>query len=127
MQLLLVEDDPSLARGLQQALQNEGFAVNHVATGQHALQIVKTENPDIVILDLGLPDIDGIDVLKQIRKNSQAYPYYCSRHETLLKTKSSGWIQVQMITSPNLLICQNYWHVFGYWNDAWALLKPVKF
>lgn len=74
MQLLLVEDDPSLARGLQQALQNEGFAVNHVATGQHALQIVKTENPDIVILDLGLPDIDGIDVLKQIRKKQSGLP-----------------------------------------------------
>jgi DNA-binding response OmpR family regulator len=70
MQLLLVEDDQALASGLRKALQNQGFTLNHVATGQHALQVLKTDPPDMVILDLGLPDLDGLEVLKQIRKTS---------------------------------------------------------
>jgi two-component system, OmpR family, response regulator QseB len=66
MQILLVEDDLSLADGLQNALRREGFAVNHVARGRLALQACHTDTPDIVILDLGLPDMDGLDVLRQL-------------------------------------------------------------
>ena len=62
MQILLVEDDQSLAGGLCKALRNEGFVTNHVAEGKAALHVVDVEPPDIVVLDLGLPDIDGLDV-----------------------------------------------------------------
>lgn len=68
MQILLVEDDLSLADGLQQALKQEGFVVNHVASGKNALHVIKTSQPDIVVLDLGLPDMDGMEVLREIRK-----------------------------------------------------------
>lgn len=67
MPILLVEDDHDLANGLQQALQNDGYAVNHVATGADALAAIDTEAPAIVILDIGLPDIDGLTVLKRLR------------------------------------------------------------
>ncbi|PLW68961.1 response regulator [Pseudohalioglobus lutimaris] len=67
MHILLVEDDDSLAAGLQQALGREGFVVNHVASGRLALAAVAAEQPDIIVLDLGLPDMDGLDVLSQIR------------------------------------------------------------
>lgn len=70
MQLLLVEDDMPLAKGLQKALQQAGYAVNHVDTGKSALLTLKTTAPDIVILDVGLPDIDGFAVLKAFRKNN---------------------------------------------------------
>jgi len=90
MQLLLVEDDPALASGLQRALQNEGFAVNHVATGQHALQVVKTETPDIVILDLGLPDIDGLEVLKKIRKKHASLPVLLLTARDTMDDKVAG-------------------------------------
>lgn len=90
MQLLLVEDDPSLASGLQRALQNEGFSVNHVGTGKHALQVVKVEAPDIVILDLGLPDIDGLEVLKQIRKVRMALPVLLLTARDTLDDKVAG-------------------------------------
>ncbi len=56
MQILLVEDDQSLASGLCKALTREGFAVNHVATGAAATHVLATDPPDIVVLDLGLPD-----------------------------------------------------------------------
>lgn len=67
MSILLVEDDAALAAGLRQALRAEGFAVNHVATGADALHVIATELPEIVILDLGLPDMDGLTVLKRLR------------------------------------------------------------
>ncbi len=74
MQLLLVEDDLPLASGLKQALQKSGYAVNHVASGNAALLTIKTERPDIVILDIGLPDIDGIEVLKKLRVSDKTLP-----------------------------------------------------
>lgn len=74
MQLLLVEDDLPLANGLKQALQKSGYAVNHVASGGEALHTVKVERPDIIILDIGLPDIDGIAVLKTLRFSDKMLP-----------------------------------------------------
>ena len=74
MQILLVEDDRSLADGLIIALKNEGFVINHVPSGHEALHIIECFPPDIVILDLGLPDIDGIDVISQIRRKGITIP-----------------------------------------------------
>lgn len=68
MRILLVEDNPSLGTGLKNALAEEGFAVNLVDTGQLALAAVRAEPPDIIVLDLGLPDMDGLDVLAAIRQ-----------------------------------------------------------
>ena len=68
MQVLLVEDDLPLADGLTTALKREGFTVNHVANGKAALLAAETVPPELVILDLGLPDMDGLDVLKQLHK-----------------------------------------------------------
>jgi DNA-binding response OmpR family regulator len=68
MQVLLVEDDLPLADGLTTALKREGFTVNHVANGKAALPAAETVPPELVILDLGLPDMDGLDVLKQLHK-----------------------------------------------------------
>ncbi|MGB5472019.1 MAG: response regulator transcription factor [Gammaproteobacteria bacterium] len=70
MQILLVEDDLSLADGLQRALKREGFTVNHVEQGKAALLAIDTDTPDIVILDLGLPDMEGLDVLRDIRRSA---------------------------------------------------------
>jgi DNA-binding response OmpR family regulator len=74
LRLLLVEDDTSLAAGLSLALRNKGFAVNHVARGDHALLAVQTDPPDLMILDLGLPDMDGLDVLRQLRNTNRTIP-----------------------------------------------------
>jgi len=74
MQILLVEDDQPLARGLQQALGQQGYVVNHVGTGEAALHVIEFDKPDIVILDIGLPDIDGITVLKKVRKSDTELP-----------------------------------------------------
>ena len=72
MRILLVEDDPSLANGLQTALRREGLAVDHVTTGKAALQAVQADAPNLIILDLGLPDMDGLEVLNSLRSGQQA-------------------------------------------------------
>ncbi|NOQ80224.1 MAG: response regulator [Gammaproteobacteria bacterium] len=74
MQILLVEDDLSLAEGLQHALAREGITVNHVSKGKEAIHVVVSFPPDIVILDLGLPDMDGLGVISHIRKNKITTP-----------------------------------------------------
>lgn len=74
MQILIVEDDRPLAQGLQTALKKQGYAVNHVTNGKDCLHVISTEVPDIIILDLGLPDMDGLKVLQQVRKESDSLP-----------------------------------------------------
>jgi len=68
MRLLIVEDDAALARGILKVFRNEGLAVDHVSLGQDALEVVRREPYSAVILDLGLPDMDGLSVLKQMRQ-----------------------------------------------------------
>lgn len=68
MQILLVEDDALLADGIINALKQAGFAVNWLNTGKAACTHLAAEPPDILILDLGLPDMDGLDVLKLVKQ-----------------------------------------------------------
>ena len=67
MNILLVEDDEVLSKGLIKALQGKGFVVNHVSCGKDAIHVVRTEAPDMMVLDIGLPDITGLEVLKTLR------------------------------------------------------------
>lgn len=90
MQILLVEDDLPLATGLQIALQKQGYVVNHVETGAAALHTVKVEAPDIMILDIGLPDTDGISVLRTIRKKNTDLPVLLLTARDSVDDKVSG-------------------------------------
>ena len=90
MQILLVEDDQSLANGLCKALRNEGFVTNHLAEGKAALHVVDVDPPDIVVLDLGLPDIDGLEVLKSIRRRDPALPVLILTARSSVDARVSG-------------------------------------
>lgn len=74
MRILLVEDDTALSDALGQSLRSEGYAVNSVETGAQALQAIATNEFTLVILDLGLPDMDGLEVLAKARKRKQLIP-----------------------------------------------------
>jgi len=65
--VLVIEDDTALTTVLAKALAARGFSVQVMATGQAALEAASVEAPDVVVLDLGLPDMDGIDVCRQLR------------------------------------------------------------
>ncbi|HEX4798163.1 MAG TPA: response regulator, partial [Burkholderiales bacterium] len=70
MRVLIVEDDKALADGLIRTLRQSGYAVDHAGTGELALRACAEEHYDLVVLDLGLPGIDGFDVLRQLRRGS---------------------------------------------------------
>ena len=65
--ILLVEDNLDLAEGLQRNLEHDGFRVSHASTAAGAIDVCLREAPDLIVLDLGLPDRDGYHVLEQIR------------------------------------------------------------
>ena len=67
MQILVVEDDESVAAGVLEGLSRAGLVASHVGTGRQALDVVRVSCPDFVLLDLGLPDMDGTDVCRAIR------------------------------------------------------------
>jgi len=90
MQILLVEDNQALATALIKALQKQGYTANSVATGEAALYVIKTAVPDIVILDLGLPDMDGINVLKRLRKKHADLPVLLLTARSALDDKITG-------------------------------------
>jgi DNA-binding response OmpR family regulator len=65
--VLLVEDDPDIRRGLDAVLSRAGLAVLHAADGRAGLRAVHAERPDVVVLDIGLPGLDGWQVLERLR------------------------------------------------------------
>jgi two-component system KDP operon response regulator KdpE len=66
--LLLIEDEPQMQRFLRIVLQGQGFRFIEARTGQEGLVQAATRSPDIILLDLGLPDIDGLEVTKRLRE-----------------------------------------------------------
>lgn len=82
MTILLVEDDRAIADALLDGLRDNGYAVDHVVSGNEAVAKVKRGGITTVILDLGLPDIDGTEVCRQIRAFSHVPIIVASARET---------------------------------------------
>src|SRR6184192_2269822 len=68
--VLVVEDEASIASFVAAYLKNAGYTVRTTASGNEALRLVESEKPALVVLDLMLPDLDGVEVCKRIRQNS---------------------------------------------------------
>lgn len=74
MRILLVEDDPMIAEAVKGALTDEMHAVQHVSNGKNALAQLGLNNYQMVLLDLGLPGLDGMSILKAIRERADDVP-----------------------------------------------------
>jgi len=68
--ILIIEDDPQTRRFLKTTLCNRGWRIIEAENGKTGLSMIKSDSPDLVILDLGLPDIDGISVTQRLRQLS---------------------------------------------------------
>jgi diguanylate cyclase (GGDEF)-like protein len=68
--ILVVDDDPDIARFLKLTLTMEGFEVQSAGDGQHALDLVRVWQPDLVLVDLMMPGVDGVEVTKRLRANA---------------------------------------------------------
>ncbi len=66
--VVVIEDDPQIRRFLRPALSSQGFRVVEAASAEEGLAATSTRQPDIIILDLGLPDLDGIEVIRRLRE-----------------------------------------------------------
>jgi two-component system OmpR family response regulator len=84
MRILVVEDDPDLARQLKQALGDAGYAVDHAPDGEEGHYLGENEPYDAVVLDLGLPKVDGVSVLEQWRRAGVVTP-------VLILTARGAW------------------------------------
>ena len=71
MRVLIVEDDPLLADGLTRSLRHSDFAVDSARDGEQADHVLSAQNYDLVILDLGLPKLDGFEVLRRLRRRGE--------------------------------------------------------
>src|SRR5688500_2029521 len=65
--VLVVDDEPAIVKVLSTALRARGYRATAAGTGQDALDAIALDPPDVVLLDLGLPDFDGLEVLNQLR------------------------------------------------------------
>ena len=70
--ILVVDDEPNILATVAPLLRNNSYAVLSAMTGRAALDIVERDKPDLIVLDLGLPDLDGIEVCRQVRQTSSA-------------------------------------------------------
>ena len=68
--ILVIDDEPAIRRFLRTGLSSQGYELVEAEAGQAAIDLVPREKPDLIVLDLGLPDMDGLEVLQQLRRTS---------------------------------------------------------
>ncbi|TDO96863.1 response regulator [Marinomonas balearica] len=90
MRILVVEDDQSLGKGLCTALGQDGYTVDWLKDGVHANQAVQSEHFDLIILDIGLPRMDGFAILKNMRKHKSNIPVLILTARDAIEDRISG-------------------------------------
>ncbi len=85
MRLLVAEDDPLLGQGIEVGLKQSGFTVDRVLDGQAAILALSTVDYELMVLDLGLPRLGGMELLKTLRAKKMwpaGFNFDCARHFT---------------------------------------------
>ena len=90
MNLLIVEDEPSLSREIRLFLEKEGFVCDEAHTGRIASDKIFTNEYDLILLDLGLPDYEGLDLLKESIKNKSTASVIILSARTAIEDKIKG-------------------------------------
>ena len=90
MRVLVAEDDPALAHGLERFLRDIGFVVDRVGDGRRAVEALLAQDYDLALLDLGLPGMDGLDVLKAIRAQHRGVPVLVLTARDTLEDRVAG-------------------------------------
>ena len=74
MRLLVIEDDETLRQSLATKLSDEGFAVEQAGDGREGLYFSLEYPVDLAIIDLGLPEVSGLDIIRKVREDGKTYP-----------------------------------------------------
>ncbi|MGH2376423.1 MAG: response regulator [bacterium] len=101
MRILLVDDDGKLLPLLERGFRVEGFEVLAATTGAHGIELARTHSPDVVVLDIGMPDLNGFDVCRQLRMNVDApVIMLTARDEVEDKVRAFGLGADDYVTKP---------------------------
>jgi two-component system KDP operon response regulator KdpE len=102
LRVLVVDDEPAILRFLRAGLGSQGYLVLEAETGQKALEAVRNRRADIMVLDLGLPDIDGLEVIKRVRDTGSAVPIIVlsSRNDEAAKVRALDFGADDYVTKP---------------------------
>jgi two-component system, OmpR family, KDP operon response regulator KdpE len=108
LRILVVDDEPGIVRFLRMSLVAQGYAVTTAGDARTTLDLVRRGAADLLVLDLGLPDMDGLDVVKRIRGSGAALPIIIlsSRDEENPRSKRS--IMAPTITSLSHLALMSF-------------------
>jgi two-component system, OmpR family, KDP operon response regulator KdpE len=102
LRVLVVDDEPAILRFLHASLESQGYIVTTAANARTALDMVRRHTADLVVLDLGLPDMDGLDVITQIRDGGENVPIIIlsSRENESAKVKAFDLGADDYVTKP---------------------------
>lgn len=103
MRLLLAEDNRELAHWLEKALVQGGFAVDCVFDGRAADHLLQSEKYALAVLDIGMPGLDGLEVVQRLRKRGQTLPVLLLTARSAVADRVKGLNVAPTITYPNLL------------------------
>lgn len=99
--VVLIEDERQIRRFLRMTLESEGISVSEAETGRHGLTEVGSRRPDLVILDLGMPDMDGVEVIRALRTwNAVPILVLSARSEELQKVRALDAGADDYLTKP---------------------------
>ncbi|WP_049623299.1 response regulator [Frateuria defendens] len=90
MHILLVEDDAQLGEAIRHALEQQSYAVTWLRHGSEAMAALRDQSADVMLLDLGLPDKDGLEVLKEARRQGNRIPVLIMTARDALETRIRG-------------------------------------
>lgn len=107
MRVLIAEDDQVLADGLMRSLRNVGYTVDQVGSGSEADAALSMHDFDVVILDLGLPKLHGLEVLRKLRARGSSMPVLILTAADSVEQRVKGWTLAPTITWPSRFRCSN--------------------
>lgn len=101
MKVLVVEDEALLRHHLLTRLSESGHVVDAVADAEEALYQTREFNHDLAVIDLGLPGISGLDLIRQLRSNGERFPILISPRAVTGRTRSKAWPPAPTTTWSN--------------------------
>ncbi len=119
MHILIIEDEEQLCRSMAEGLRMDGYETDTCFDGEEGLELCMTENYDLILLDLNLPGIDGLEILRQFRTFNTNTPVLILSARVQIQDKVEGWIWEPTITSPSHFISKS-------WKPASAALPDAN-
>ena len=118
MHILLVEDDPTIADSVTRALKSQGHAVDWTNKGEPVAKTLERDPYDVLILDVGLPGIDGFEVLRRVRSRRNTIPVLILTATTRLTIASMALSSAQTTIWSSLSRWPSFWPESKPWHDA---------